>query len=41
MQAPTVPWIWDKQPNIASSNVAAVVNAFNATIDLDFTSIKK
>ena len=38
--APNVPWVWDKQPNIASANVAAVGNAFNATIDLNFTSIK-
>jgi peptide/nickel transport system substrate-binding protein len=41
MQAPNVPWVWDKQPNIASANVAAVGNSFDATIDLDFTSIKK
>jgi peptide/nickel transport system substrate-binding protein len=39
--APNVPWVWDKQPNIASSNVSAVGNTFNATIDLNFTSIKK
>jgi peptide/nickel transport system substrate-binding protein len=39
--APNVPWVWDKQPNIASANVAAVGNAFNSTIDLNFTSIKK
>ena len=41
MLAPNVPWVWDKQPNIASKNVAAVGNSFNATIDLNFTSIKK
>ena len=41
MLAPNVPWVWDKQPNIASKNVAAVGNAFNATIDLNFTSIKQ
>jgi peptide/nickel transport system substrate-binding protein len=40
MLAPNVPWVWDKQPNIASKNVAAVGNSFNATIDLNFTSIK-
>jgi peptide/nickel transport system substrate-binding protein len=39
--APNVPWVWDKQPNIASKNVAAVGSSFNATIDLNFTSIKK
>jgi peptide/nickel transport system substrate-binding protein len=41
MLAPNVPWVWDKQPNIASKNVAAVGNSFNATIDLNFTSIKQ
>jgi peptide/nickel transport system substrate-binding protein len=40
MLAPNVPWVWDKQPNIASKNVAAVGNSFNATVDLNFTSIK-
>jgi peptide/nickel transport system substrate-binding protein len=39
--APNVPWVWDKQPNIASNNVAAVGNGFNATIDLNYTSIKR
>ena len=39
--APNVPWVWDKQPNIASKNVAAVGSSYNATIDLNFTSIKK
>ena len=39
--APNVPWVWDKQPNIASANVAAVGSSYNATIDLNFTSIKK
>ena len=37
---PRRPWVWDKQPNIASKNVAAVGNSFNATVDLNFTSIK-
>jgi peptide/nickel transport system substrate-binding protein len=41
MLAPNVPWVWDKQPNIASKNVAAVGNSYNATIDLSFTSIKQ
>ena len=40
MLAPNVPWVWDKQPNIVSKNVAAVGNSFNATVDLNFTSIK-
>ncbi|HEX4626279.1 MAG TPA: ABC transporter substrate-binding protein [Solirubrobacteraceae bacterium] len=40
MLAPNVPWVWDKQPNIVSKNVAAVGSSFNATVDLNFTSIK-
>jgi len=39
--APNVPWVWDKQPNIASKNVAMVGNSFNATVDLNYTSLKK
>jgi peptide/nickel transport system substrate-binding protein len=39
--APNVPWVWDKNPNIFSANVAAVANLFNASIDLNFTSIKR
>lgn len=39
-QAPAVPWIWDDNPNIRSSNVQGVVNKFNGNWDLSFTSIK-
>jgi peptide/nickel transport system substrate-binding protein len=39
-QAPAIPYIWDQQPSIASSNVNLVVNQFNATVDLSFTSLK-
>jgi len=38
--AAAVPWIWDNQPNIWSSNVNGVINKFNANIDLTFTSLK-
>jgi peptide/nickel transport system substrate-binding protein len=39
-QAPGVPWNWDKWPNIRSANVNGVVNLFNNSWDLTFTSIK-
>jgi peptide/nickel transport system substrate-binding protein len=40
-QAPAVPWIWDNQANLASSDVAVVINKFNSTTDLPFTSLTK
>jgi peptide/nickel transport system substrate-binding protein len=39
-QAPAVPWVWDNQANIASADVAGVINMFNANWDLSFTSLK-
>ena len=39
-QAPAVPWVWDSQANIASADVAGVINKFNANWDLSFTSLK-
>jgi len=39
-QSPSIPWLWDTQPMLISSNVAAVVNYANAAFDLTFTSIK-
>jgi peptide/nickel transport system substrate-binding protein len=39
-QAPAIPWVWDNSPNIASENVKGVVNKFNSSWDLSFTSIK-
>ena len=39
-EAPGVPWLWDKQPNILSSNVNGVISRSNATWDLSFTSLK-
>jgi peptide/nickel transport system substrate-binding protein len=40
-QAPALPWIWDNSPVIWSENVAPVINLFNATADLSYTSLKK
>ena len=39
-QAPAVPYNWDTQPTVWSSNVNAVINQNNSTIDLSFTSLK-
>jgi peptide/nickel transport system substrate-binding protein len=38
--APGVPGLWDKWPNIRSANVNGVVNLWNTSWDLNFTSIK-
>jgi peptide/nickel transport system substrate-binding protein len=38
--APVIPWLWDNQVNIKSSDVDGVVNAFNSSYDLSFTSIE-
>jgi peptide/nickel transport system substrate-binding protein len=38
-QAAAVPWIWDYLANIRSDNVNGVVNKFNASWDLTFTSV--
>jgi peptide/nickel transport system substrate-binding protein len=40
-QAPAIPWIWDYFPNIESSNVAGVINLFNAQWDVSYTSLKQ
>ncbi len=39
-EAPGVPWLWDKWPNIRSGNVNGVVNLWNTSWDLTATSIK-
>jgi peptide/nickel transport system substrate-binding protein len=39
-EAPSVPWLWDKQPLLKAKDVNGVVNAANAAWDLNFTSIK-
>lgn len=39
-QAAAVPYVWDNQVNVQSSDVAGVINLFNANWDLAFTSLK-
>ena len=39
-QAPAIPWVWDSTQNIQSENVKGVINKFNSSWDLSFTSIK-
>ena len=39
-QAPGIFWLWDKQPNLESSNVNGVNNKSLATWDFAFTSLK-
>jgi peptide/nickel transport system substrate-binding protein len=38
--APSIPWLWDKQPILESADVNGVINQANAAWDLTFTSIK-
>jgi peptide/nickel transport system substrate-binding protein len=38
--AAAVPWLWDKQPNIHSKDVAAVLHEFNSNWDMSFTGLK-
>ena len=38
-QAPAIPWVWDYNAGLRSENVNAVVNLFNGSADLTFTSI--
>jgi peptide/nickel transport system substrate-binding protein len=35
-----VPWLWDNDVNFASTNVAGVSNKFNASWDMNYTSLK-
>ena len=35
-----IPWLWDNQVNFASKNVVGVVNKFNSSWDVSFTSLK-
>jgi peptide/nickel transport system substrate-binding protein len=39
-QAPAIPYVWDDQANIASSDVAGVINKFNANWDVAYTSLE-
>jgi peptide/nickel transport system substrate-binding protein len=38
--APAVPWVWDNDILVQSSNVAGVSNLFNGEWDLSYTSLK-
>jgi peptide/nickel transport system substrate-binding protein len=38
-QAPAIPWVWDYGANLRSENVNGVVNKFNSSWDLNFTSL--
>jgi peptide/nickel transport system substrate-binding protein len=38
--APSIAWLWDKQPLLMSADVNGVINQANAAWDLTFTSIK-
>jgi peptide/nickel transport system substrate-binding protein len=38
--APGIPYLWDKQPMLRSSDVNAVVSQSNAAFDLTFTSVQ-
>ena len=39
-QAAAVPYVWDNQVNIQSTDVVGVINLFNANWDLSFTSLE-
>jgi len=40
-QAAAVPYVWDNQVNIQSTDVAGVINLFNANWDLAYTSLEQ
>ena len=37
-QAPAIPWVWDYEANVASTNVVPVINQFNGSPTSSFTS---
>jgi peptide/nickel transport system substrate-binding protein len=39
-RAPAIPWDWDYETNVASSDVVPVISEFTALTDLAFTSLK-
>ena len=39
-QAPAIPWIWDKSVAVSSKDVSPVTNGYNASPDLNFSSMK-
>jgi peptide/nickel transport system substrate-binding protein len=40
-EAPAIPWTWDNQVNVQSTDVGGVINKFNANWDLSFTSLEQ
>ena len=38
--AAAIPWYWDKQPNVRSKNVKGVIDKWNASWNLSFSSVK-
>jgi peptide/nickel transport system substrate-binding protein len=40
-QVPGIPWLWDKTLGIRSKDVNGVINAFNASWDVTYTSLKR
>ena len=38
--APGILWLWDRQPNLESTNVNGVINVNLATWDFAYTSLK-
>jgi peptide/nickel transport system substrate-binding protein len=39
-QAPALPYIWDKTASVGSKDVVQVINTYNTTHDLSYTSLK-
>jgi peptide/nickel transport system substrate-binding protein len=39
-EAAAVPWLWDKLPTVKSADVRGVVNDYNTSWDLSFTSLE-
>jgi len=39
-QAPGIPYLWDKIPQVEAADVRGVVNQYSTSWDLDFTSLK-
>ncbi len=40
-QVPGVPWLWDKTLGIRAKDVVGVINSFNASWDISYTSLKQ
>ncbi len=39
-QAAAIPWLWDKLPTVQSKDVRGVINDYNTSWDLSFTSLR-